>query len=139
MNIVCSDATGDVVCVQNTAAGPLELPFEDGFAAITNHIVRDEDILWLHERGVTKLPENPDVRARRGTCLNYCRRHNRRCSGPELRDFISAYRGGSAAFAHNKGTIYLTYCCPQNEPGVIWIQEGFGAVGRASSFERVEV
>lgn len=138
MNVVVVDAAGEVACIQNSAAGPLELPFE-GYAAITNHIVRDEDVLWLHQRGATQLPQRPDVRARRGAALNFCRQHNGRCTDAQVRAFVSEYHGGSAACVHNKGTIYLTVCNPQVEPNAIWVQEGFGAVGRESQFERLEI
>ena len=99
-----------------------------------------EGLVRLHWRGATQLPQRPDVRARRGAALNFCRQHNGRCTDAQVRDFVfSEYHGGSAACVHNKGTIYLTVCNPQVEPNAIWVQEGFGAVGRESQFERLEV
>ena len=138
MNTICVDASSEVLHVQNTAAGLLELPY-DGFAALTNHVVRDEDIAWLYRRGVSELPETPGTRIRRGAALAFCREHCGKCTAEDVRLFLATYHAEDKGSVHNAGSIIVTFSHPQAAPGTFWVLEGHGAVKKQLAFEEFTI
>jgi hypothetical protein len=129
MNLVCVDRHGGVLAAQHTAAGLLELSVAGGACALTNHLVEDEHIHWLCERGATGVPESPTSRPRRGNLLAFIRQHNGKCSPEGVMRFIAARDDNSLASIHNRGSIYLTYSCPQQSRGAFWIMQPKGPKG----------
>jgi len=123
MNLVCVDRHGGILLAQHTAAGLLELAPAAGACALTNHLVDDEHIYWLLERGVASIPESPTSRPRRGNLLAFIRSRNGKCTPEEVMRFIAARDDKNPGSIHNRGSIYLTYSCPQASRDTFWIMQ----------------
>lgn len=122
MNLVCVDASGDIFCAHQTAAGLFELP-SDGFAAMTNHIADDECRYFLKRNGVKEFPESPTTHLRRGNILRFLRENNRKCTTKDVLDFVGTRDDDNPDTVNNKGTIYLTCSNPQQDKNCLWIRQ----------------
>lgn len=122
LNLVCVDAQGGIFCAQHTAAGLLELP-ASGSCALTNHIVDDENAFWLRERGVTDFPQSPTTRPRRGNLLRFLHVHQGKCSPEDVWKFVGTRDDANPGTIHNRGSIYMTYACPQASQETFWIMQ----------------
>ena len=132
MNIVCVDAKGGVFCANQTAAGLFEIPAQ-GSAAITNHIVEKSTEKQLTSFGVdfdfSKLADEMDTSTydRLDNLHNYIELYNGKCTAEDVRGFISDcdLNNPGSINRHNRGTYYLTFANPQNEPKTFWILQPY--------------
>ena len=125
MNIVCVDAKGSIFCAHNTSAGLFEIPTKDS-AAMTNHIVDEEIKKQLSTMGVNEFPERDiTTYARRQNLINFAQQHSGKCTAEDIMKFIATCdeNNPGSINRHNKGSLFLTFANPQNDPKSFWVMQ----------------
>jgi hypothetical protein len=123
-NIMCVDAKGGVMAMQNTPGGSVEVPFQ-GFQCVTNHLIDDEDLFRLYD--AMKVVEIsfplpiPSSRIRRGNVMNFLRKTSGRLTSEELVNFLGTRDDHIPQMTvHNNSTMAVGYNEPQKFKNVIW-------------------
>lgn len=122
MNLVCTDSSNMILCAHQTAVGLFEQSTND-YAVMTNHVTDDELRYLLSCKGTVEFPEEPTSRLRRGNLLKFARKRSGNVNATEIRDYISNRNDENRGTVCNKYSIYITYCCPHEEPGTIYVME----------------
>jgi len=134
INLVVSDAKGGRLCIQNTISGPFELP-EDDFAALTNHVARDQFFSILTDRGVTHFPESSTSRNRRARLCNLIAEREGKADFEEILAFLKTRRPDEKGSIWNSRTIVLTAASPMTDPNSLWLL--YPTLN--SDFERIDI
>lgn len=125
-NIMCVDANGGVLTLQNTPAGPIELPFDD-FQCMTNHLVDDEDFYKLYDKmGIVECSPGPSTgsRIRRGYVMNYLRNTQGKLTREDLVDFLGRRDDRIPDMTvNNRCTISVGYNEPQKFKNIMWFMQ----------------
>jgi len=126
MNLVCVDTHGGIFCAHNTSAGLFEIPAQ-GSAAMTDHIVNDDIKGQLTAMGVREFPEPYPTRPRRENLINFARQYNGKCTAKDVMKFISTCdeNNSGSINRHNRGTAFLTFANPQNDPKTFWVLQPY--------------
>ena len=109
VNLVCTDASGEVLCAHQTTAGLFELSTVAPYA-VTNHIVDDSIICELVSLGAQLLQESPSTRLRRGRLLAFAAANNAKISGEAVRAFVAQRNAHDKSMTCPADNVVLTYC-----------------------------
>jgi acyl-CoA:6-aminopenicillanic acid acyl transferase len=122
LNIVCSDAAGNVLAAHHTQAGLCEIAAEPP-CAMTNHVVDDQIVHWLHGHGLTELRESATTRFRRAKLLAFAAEYNGASSAEQVRRLIADRDAGAISSICPPGNVVVTYANPQAEPHAYWVAQ----------------
>ena len=123
INLLCVDASGGIFCAHQTTAGLQELPVNDGWCALTNHVANDLARIAISQRGVSSFPESESTRPRFAKLEEFCRTHNTICNIDELIKFVETRDDTDPGSINNQQTAFITYAVPQQDPSGLWISQ----------------